>query len=103
MFGNHRPREMANRQSVGFSLVVYIIGRYQIPRAGHVLHDGAGISGNVFSNMTRGYPAIRVETSTRGRADNKNESFSFIEFLSMNRGRNHKSKHRTDQKFKSLQ
>ena len=42
MFENHRPREMTNRQSVGLSLVVYIIGGYQISRAGHVLHDGAG-------------------------------------------------------------
>src|SRR5437899_10625370 len=53
--------------------------------------------------MTRGYPAVSVETSARGRADNKNESLSFIEFLSINRGRNYKSKHYADQKFKSLQ
>jgi len=57
----------------------------------------------MFSNMTRGYPAVRVEPSTRSGADNKNERFSFVEFLSMNRGSKHKSKHRTDQKFKSLQ
>ena len=94
---------MTNRQSVGLSLVVYIIGGYQISRAGHVLHDGTGISGNMFSNMTRGYPAVRVEPSTRGGADNKNKRLSFVEFLSMNRGRKHKSKHCADQKFKSLQ
>jgi hypothetical protein len=56
----------------------------------------------MFSNMTRRYPAIRVETSTRGGADNKNESLSFVEFLSMSRGRNDKSERRTGQKFKSL-
>jgi hypothetical protein len=88
MLEDHRPGEMANRQSVGLSLIVYIIGSYQISRPGHVLNDGAGISGNVFSNMTRGYPAVSVETSARGGADNKNKSLSFVEFLSINRGGN---------------
>src|SRR5437016_125365 len=53
--------------------------------------------------MTRGYPAVSVETSTRGRADNKNESLSSVKFLSISRGCNYNSKHCTDQKLKSPQ
>ena len=78
MLENHRPREMTDRQSIGISLVVYIIGRYQISRAGHVLNDGAGRSGNMFANMTRGYPAYTCRTlHPELCTDNKNQT-SFL-------------------------
>ena len=92
MLENHRTREKPDRQSVGRSAVVNVIGGDEISGTGHVLNDGAGISGNVFSDVARRYPGIGVETSAGRRADDNNESLSVVEFLAISRD----AKERTD-------
>src|SRR5262245_3994198 len=51
--------------------------------------------------MTRRYPALCVEPSTRSRADNENDRLSFVEFLSINRGADRKSQCCADKELTS--
>ena len=43
----------AEGQAVGLGHAVNIIGRGHRAGAGHVLHDGGGVSGNIFGQLRR--------------------------------------------------
>src|SRR5215813_14099674 len=93
MLEDHRPGEVSNGQTIRLSFIVYVIGGDQIPGARHVLNHGIRISGNMFSNMTRCNPAVGVEASPGGCADDENDRLSLIEFLRVSGGRTSKNKH----------
>src|SRR5262249_13158605 len=40
-------------QTVGLGDIINVVGRNHGPRAGHVLHDDIGISGNMFAQILR--------------------------------------------------
>ena len=72
---------MADGETIGFSDLVYVVGCYETPGAGHILYDNGGLSGNVLAYMAGNCTGISVEPAPCRKPDNDPNRFAFVKVV----------------------
>src|SRR5574341_55692 len=79
-----------------------MIGSDELTRAGHVLHDNAGIARQIFSDMARHHTAVSIETATGGGANKHDHGLALEELLGGCRENGGQYKCQTDENIGSI-
>ena len=67
---------MTNCQTIGFCLIVGIIGGYQTTGTGHIIDNDRRLAGEVFAQVTSYGAGIRIKTTARREADNDSDGLA---------------------------